>query len=275
VLKEDIFGLEIGVPPLAVQRRIADILGALDGKIELNRRMNETLEEMARALYRHWFVDFGPFQDQEFKDTEEMGPIPKGWEVGSLEDIVQNVRGTADPNDYPDSFPYIGLGEMPKGSIHLSEWQRAEEAGSKKRHFEAGQFLFGKLRPYFKKVGIAPVEGICSTDMLVLEPASENTRSMALGQLIQDDFIDFTDQASTGTSHPRISWKRMRGYDLALPPAEVAEEFGRIVDPWLDQVTANIRENKTLAETRDYLLPKLISGEIEVEATQEVVEAEM
>jgi type I restriction enzyme S subunit len=67
----------------------------------------------------------------------------------------------------------------------------------------------------------------------------------------------------------------MRGYDLALPPAEVAEEFGRIVDPWLDQVTANIRENKTLAETRDYLLPKLISGEIEVETTQEVVEAEM
>mgnify|MGYP006437403605 CR=1 FL=1 len=76
-------GIDVGeIPPLPVQRRIADILGALDDKIELNRRMNETLEEMAQTLYRHWFVDFGPFQDREFKDTKELGPIPEGWEVG-------------------------------------------------------------------------------------------------------------------------------------------------------------------------------------------------
>jgi type I restriction enzyme S subunit len=270
--REDFYRLDVRVPPLSIQRRIAEILEAFDDKIELNRRMNETLEEMAQVLYRYWFVDFGPFQDREFKDTEALGPIPKRWEVGSLEDIVENVRGTVEPDNYPDSLPYIGLGDMPKGSIHLNEWQRAEEAGSKKRHFEEGHFLFGKLRPYFKKVGIAPVEGICSTDMLVLEPANEHTRSMALGQLIQDDFIDFTDQASTGTSHPRISWKRMRGYSLALPPVEVAREFEQLVDPWLELVTANIRENKSLSKTRDYLLSKLISGEIEVATAEQQAE---
>ena len=264
--------IRIPVPPLPIQRRIADILGALDDKIELNRQMNETLEAMAQALYRHWFVDFGPFQDQPFVDSD-LGPIPEGWHAGSLDEIAKNVRGTIDPDEFPDSTPYIGLGEMPKGSIQLDTWDVAAEAGSRKRSFKKGQILFGKLRPYFKKVGIAPVDGICSTDMLVLEPTTSHFRSMALCQLIQDEFIDYTDRASTGTRMPRISWKRMRDYDVAIPPESIAELYESKVGNWLDLIVANIHESRALAETRDYLLPKLISGEIEVEAAEEHVES--
>ena len=88
---------EIPLPPLPIQRRIAEILGRLDDKIEVNRRINRTLEAMAQALYKHWFVDFGPFQDGEFVESE-VGLVPKGWEVKALADIVDLLSGGTPKN---------------------------------------------------------------------------------------------------------------------------------------------------------------------------------
>ncbi len=251
------------LPPLPVQRRIAQILGRLDDKIEVNRRINRTLEAMARALYRHWFVDFGPFQDGEFVESE-LGLIPKGWEVGTLGDIAKNERKTVSPDEIDPTTPYVGLADMPKGSISLDTWGEAKDSTSSKFRMKRGQILFGKLRPYFKKVGVAPIDGVCSTDILVIEPKQPDYWGLVLTQLIQQEFIDYTEAVSSGTRMPRVSWKMMAAYPMVIPDPETAARFNAFVFPWIQTIIHNITENLRLAATRDYLLPRLLSGEVKV-----------
>jgi type I restriction enzyme S subunit len=162
--------LETLIPPIAEQKAIAHILGTLDDKIELNRKTIETLEAMAKALFKSWFVDFDPVRAKaegrrtgltaeisdlfpdSFEDSE-LGEIPSGWRVGSLDQIGINPRKTVKPEDMDSSDRYIGLEHMPRGSICLGESGQAEELESNKNRFKQGDILFGKLRPYFKKTG--------------------------------------------------------------------------------------------------------------------------
>jgi type I restriction enzyme S subunit len=270
VISSGLRSLSVSIPPLPTQRRIAGILGALDDKIEVNRRINRTLEAMAGALYKHWFVDFGPFQDGEFAESE-LGLIPKGWRVGNLGQVARNEKIVVDPQDLDPDTPYIGLGDMPKGSITLDTWGMARDSTSTKFSVKRGQILFGKLRPYFKKVGIAPVDSVCSTDILVLSPKRPMHYGMVLSQLIQQEFIDYTEAVSGGTRMPRVNWKMMAKYPMALPDITIAQRFDEIVKPWVETIIKNVAENHTLAATRGYLLPSLLSGEISVEAGEEVI----
>lgn len=262
----------IPVPPLDEQRRIAGVLGSLDDKIELNRKMNRTLEEMAQAIFKSWFIDFDGVPPDDLVDSE-LGPIPRGWTVGSLGEVGFEGRRTAEPDDLEESTPYIGLADMPRGSIALSDWATADEATSLKLLFERGDLLFGKLRPYFKKVGIAPCEGICSSDILVLKPTRPEFYSYLLGVLTLDPLIDFTEAVSTGTRMPRVSWKTMSRFELALPTIDVAARFHQVAEPMWARILENVHQSRVLADLRDTLLPKLISGEIRVPEAEEQVEA--
>ena len=151
---------------------------------------------------------------------------------------------------------------MPRRSIALSEWEGAAKVTSNKSVFKKGEFLFGKLRPYFHKVGFAPLDGICSTDIVVVIPRAPAWAAFTLACLSSDEFVDYTDQTSTGTKMPRTSWKTMGQYKIGLPAEQVARAFQSIVQPLLDRMSQNIHEARTLARTRDLLMPKLISGEI-------------
>lgn len=253
--------MTITLPPLPIQRRIVEILGRLDDKIEVNRRINRTLERMVQALYKHWFVDFGPFQDGEFVESA-VGLAPKGWEVGVLGDIARNDKDLVDPRGIDPRTPYIGLGDMPQGSITLDTWGVAGDSISTKCKMKQGQILFGKLRPYFKKVGIAPVEGVCSTDILVVAPRQDEYHSLVLCQLIQQDFIDHTEAVSDGTRMPRVSWEMMAKYPMLIPDRATVLRFSEIVWPWLEIITHSVIENRSLAAARDYLLPRLLAGEV-------------
>lgn len=279
------------LPPIAEQRTIAHILGTLDDKIELNRRMNETLEAMARALFKSWFVDFDPVRAKaqgqtppgmdpataalfpcEFQDSE-LGEIPKGWRVGELGDVARQVRDGVKPNEVPAETPYIGLEHMPQRSIALGSWAAASDAQSQKSRFRKGQVLFGKLRPYFHKVGVAPVDGLCSTDIVVLEPIDAAYASFCLGHASSDSFVAYTNAGSDGTRMPRTSWKQMAAYDLAIPPASIADVFGSLVGPLVKRIHANLFESRTLARSRDALLPRLLSGELSVAQADQAMEA--
>ncbi|MFL5800786.1 MAG: restriction endonuclease subunit S, partial [Roseiflexaceae bacterium] len=176
-----------------------------------------------------------------------------------------------DPQEVARDTPYIGLADMPQGSIALDTWGMAGDSISGKRLMKKGQILFGKLRPYFKKVGVAPVDGVCSTDILVIVPKLPVCYSLVLCQLTQQDFIDYTTAVSDGTRMPRVSWQMMAKYPIVLPKVEVIERFNKIVEPWIHIIINNVFENRALAITRDYLLPRLLSGAISVEAAEEVV----
>jgi len=275
----------VPLPPIAYQQAIAAILGALDDKIELNRRMNETLEAVARAIFKDWFVDFGPtcakmegrapYLAQDiwslFPDRLDEDGKPEGWVFGTLGDVAQQVGESVKPESLDPSTPYIGLEHMPRKSIALSDWEGAGKVTSGKLAFRKGDFLFGKLRPYFHKVGIAPLHGICSTDIVVLNARERKAAAFVLACISQDEFVAFTDRTSDGTKMPRTSWGRMERYGLCLPSGPAFEAFNACVEPMLDRVVSNIHESRALAATRDFLLPKLMSGEVRVKDAEKIV----
>ena len=271
------------LPPLPEQRAIAHILGTLDDKIELNRRMNETLEAMARTLFKSWFVDFDPVRARAegrdpglpkkiadlFPDSfegSELGEIPKGWEVGRLGDVAEHPRRSVQPTEIELSTPYIALEHMPRRCIALSEWGAADGLESNKFEFKRGEILFGKLRPYFHKVGVAPVDGVCSTDIVVVAPRERPWSGFVLGHVSSDAFVEHTNAGSTGTKMPRTSWGEMARYTVVIPPEAVAETFTMQIRSAVDRIIASIHESRNLGALRDTLLPKLICGDIRVTA---------
>ena len=288
VSKTRFSNIEITLPSdISEQRAIAHILGTLDDKIELNRRMNETLEEMARAIFKSWFVDFDPVRakmDGSWRRGEslpgmpaemydlfperlvdsELGEIPEGWGVGCLADIADFPRRGVSPSALPEDTLYIGLEHMPRHSIALTQWENARKITSNKSMFNKGELLFGKLRPYFHKVGIAPIDGICSTDIVVLAPKLNSWSVFTLLSISTDEFVGYTDRTSTGTRMPRTSWKTMSNYKICLPPNKVIKIFQNITQTMIDRIVANVHESRTLSGLRDTLLPKLISGELRV-----------
>ena len=273
-------------PEVSVQARIGSMLRTLDDKIELNGRINETLEAIARAIFKDWFVEFGPTRAKAegraaylapevwalFPDRLDDDDKPKGWKDGWLGDVAENVGESVKPDEMSPDTPYIGLEHMPRRSIALNSWEGAGKVTSGKLAFHRGDFLFGKLRPYFHKVGIAPLDGICSTDILVLGPKTPAVAAFVLSCISTDEFVVYTDQTSGGTKMPRTSWEVMARYPLALPSEYVLQAFQHTVAPMLDRIVANIHEASSLAQTRDLLLPKLMSGEIRLRDAEKVLE---
>lgn len=236
---------------------------------------------MARARFKSWFVDFDPVRAKmEGRDPglpkhiadlfparlvdSELGEIPEGWDVGVLGDVAEHPRRGVQTEQISPDTPYIALEHIPKQCIALAKWGMADGLESNKFQFKKGEILFGKLRPYFHKVGVAPIDGICSTDIVVVAPISKQWFGFVLGHLSSVTFVEYTNAGSTGTRMPRTSWRDMARYAIALPPTPLPSELTHIIQPAIDQIIAGIHESRTLATLRDTLLPKLISGELRV-----------
>jgi len=289
--KGDFDKLLLPIPDRDAQRFIGDTYFELSDKIELNRRMNETLEAMARAIFKSWFMDFDPVRAKAagqqpsglarhiadlFPDgfeESELGEIPKGWEVSTLGTIANEVRDTVQPADIEPGTPYIALEHMPRRCIALNSWGMADDIASAKLCFKVGDILFGKLRPYFHKVGPAPLDGVCSTDIVVCRPQNDLWHGLTLGHMSDDAFVAYTDSGSTGTKMPRTNWRYMSAFKIALPPSQVAARFSEIVHPMINRIQHSIFEQQSLATLRDTLLPRLISGELRVPDAEKFVEA--
>jgi type I restriction enzyme S subunit len=250
----------VRLPNMGEQRRIAWVLGSLDYKIELNKRMARTLEDIAAAIFRARFIDFEGVE--EFEDSE-LGPIPKGWKWGELDEIVTSTNEREGADEAVADAPYFGLDIMPRASTVLWTWDERSKVSGETRKFLPRDILFGKLRPYFKKVGVAPVAGSCSTEILVLRP-DKDYWSLGLGHLTDDRFIEHCVAHSRGTKMPRSEWKDMKAYRVPIPPPETAAEMGAPIEVIYQQAECLVHETRTLSQLRDELLPRLISGQIRV-----------
>jgi type I restriction enzyme S subunit len=240
------------------------------------------LRALARALFQSWFVDFDPVRAKldgrppvgldeatvaifpEHLEDSPLGHIQKGWTAGKLGDIGTNSRRGVQPGDIAPKTPYIALVHMPRRCIALGDWDDSADVASGKSAFKKGEILFGKLRPYFHKVGVAPFDGVYSNDILVLAPKSSEWFGFLLGHATSDELIQFTDLASTGTKMPRTNWSDISSFKVALPPKLIAAAFTRNIQPMLDRIHATIQESRTLATLRYTLLPKLLNGELSV-----------
>ena len=206
----------------------------------------------------------------EFEESE-LGPIPKGWRTGRLGEVVASIRQAASLAEIGDDCPYVGLEHIPRKSLMLESWGQASEISSQKSSFRAGNILFGKLRPYFHKVSIAPVDGICSTDILAFS-ASEEWYGFAVGHLYSTDLIDYATNLSQGTRMPRVNLKDISNYPVVLPGLGIASAYSNVAASWFAHMLANARQNSRLSALRDTLLPRLMSGEIRVPQAEEIME---
>ena len=254
--------MDVSVPPLQAQNRIADILSVYDDLIENNRRRMALLEDAARQHYREWFVRLH-FPGHEH--TLVTGGVPKGWEAKTLGDLCQEIREMVNPNALDSDTPYIGLEHMPRRAISLSDWGTAEQVTSSKHRFREGEILFGKIRPYFHKVGIAFVDGVASSDAIVIRPHESALRGFVLLTVSSDPFVAVTAQTmKEGSKMPRADWKQMHAYPTPLPPAGLLGSFERAIQPIVEQLKTLTFANQKLRAARDLLMPRLMSGEIVV-----------
>lgn len=253
--------IEIDLPDLPTQRRIASILSAYDDLIENNRRQIKLLEEAAQRLYREWFVELR-FPGHE--GVKVVDGVPEGWKKGTFDDICTVKKDALTPDKISPGMPYIGLEHIPRNDFCLADWGMSEEVNSNKFRFNAGDILFGKIRPYFHKVGFTICNGICSTDSIVMN-ANDEYYCLLLMTASSDEFVDYTYQTcKEGAKMPRADWNTMKMYPVLIPDSVLLRRFNKQISAIKDKCTVLALQNRQLTEARDRLLPKLMSGEMEV-----------
>jgi type I restriction enzyme S subunit len=255
-------GLNIKIPSKAVQKTIVKILTTYDDLIENNRRRMALLEDSARQLYREWFVRLR-FPGHEH--TPIVDGVPQGWKSRTLGDLCREVRDMVLPEALEPDTPYIGLEHIPRRSISLNDWGTVEEVTSSKCRFKTGEIIFGKIRPYFHKVGVAFVDGVTSSDAIVVRPADETVHGLVLMTMSSDEFVAVTtQQMKEGSKMPRADWKQMKAFSIPVPPPGLLKSFDDLIQPTVGQLRSLSFANQKLRQARDLLLPRLMSGELAV-----------
>jgi type I restriction enzyme S subunit len=285
--------IPVPYPDRVTRHGIVAILGALDDKIELNRKMSATLEAMVRALFKSWFVDFDPVRAKaegrepvlppeiaalfpdSFQDSE-LGEIPRGWSIEPVASIAELSRTAINPATCADevfhhySIPAFDAGRLPAVELGIA-------IKSNKLFVPKDSVLVSRLNPRMPRVWWTEVNGahrsICSTEFAVM-----NTRTLPREWLYcllsSAQFCEELSTMVTGTSgsHQRVKPESLLAMQILAPPQSVATSFSSIAAPLLSRGTHCLNESKTLGATRDALLPKLISGEIRVSDAERLVE---
>lgn len=247
-------------PDIETQKRIASILTAYDDLIENNRRRIQLLEQSARLLYKEWFVHL---RFPGYEHVRIVDGVPEGWENVALSELCMDIRESVDPKNLPPDTPYIGLEHIPRRSITLAEWGVASQIDSNKFKFIKGDILFGKIRPYFHKVGFALVNGIASSDAIVIRTTESVLYQYVLFLLSSDEFVDLASKTvREGSKMPRADWKFLLKFDFRLPPKALLTSFSNVVTPICNQLQILALHNRQLGQARDLLLPRLMNGKL-------------
>ena len=293
--RDDFYHEKLLLPPLAEQKAIAHILGVLDDKIENNLRMNKTLEEMARAIFKSWFVDFDPVRAKmegrptglpddisdlfpnELVDSE-IGQIPKGWKVGEFKELCEIQNGYAfkgkDWNEH-GTIPVVKIGNVKPMLVDLDNCSFIEENMVKSLgQFELnrGDILIG-LTGYVGEVGLVPKRNIMpylNQRVGKLVPHSSDDFSFIVTHTRRSEFKNNVENISTGSAQQNVSPRDIKLLKLTIPPTALRSKFHRLFHSFFEKILICDEETHTLAELRDTLLPKLISGEMRVENVEGV-----
>lgn len=262
VSKSNFSSIELEVEDdLDKQIKIGHILGTVDYLIENNRKQISLLEEMALLIYQEWFINL-KFPGSE--KTEIIDGAPKGWKKFCLEDICSLRKEILIPEKKESGIPYIGLEHMPRRDFCLCDWGDSGEVNSNKFKCYEDDILFGKIRPYFHKVGYVLKNCITSTDAIVMVP-HDGLWGLTLMLTTSKAFVDYSYQTcKEGAKMPRADWNQMKIYPVLVADEETQQKFEEYIWNLSRKVKSLALQNRILKEARDRLLPKLMSGEIEV-----------
>ncbi len=257
--------IPILTPPLSEQRAIASVLGALDDKIELNRRMNETLEAMARALFQNSFAD------------ATQAALPKGWRYATISELCDINSWTLNKGDGLDRIEYVEISEVSRGDLaSIQVFQRGEEPSRARRRLRHGDTVLSTVRPergsYFLCLNRSP-NLIASTGFAVVTP-TKAPWSFIHAALTHPEVSEHLGQQADGGAYPAVRPEIIGKWEVPWPdkPKKV-EQFHRACAPLYERAEYNRLESRTLAALRDALLPQLLSGELRVPAAAKLAEA--
>ena len=268
--QKNLANLMINVPKeVEDQRRIASILSSLDRKIELNNKINADLEEMAQAIFKNWFVDFEPFKDGKFVDSE-LGMIPEGWKVGRLDEIADVVGGSTPSKAKPEYYTQKGIAWLtPKDlSNHPAVYTSRGEIDITEEGYNStstklmpkGTILFTSRAP-IGYISIAQNDICTNQGFKSLVPKKAGTCFLYC-------FLKYVtpeiENKSTGSTFKEASGSLMKSLQVLMPEQKVFEDFETIVSPLFARIESLEKENSRLSLLRDTLLPRLMSGEIEI-----------
>ena len=292
--RNDAHSIMIVTPDALVQRQIAQVLGTFDDRIELNRRMSETLEAMAQALFQSWFVDFDPVRakvegrpsglppdlDALFPaafEQSELGEIPEGWGTRELKEVidVNPIRIVRRGH----VAPHVEMAAVPTRGPQVKAWTYREYTSGSR--FTGGDTLFGRITPSLENGKVALVDfldhdavGWGSTEFIVLRPRPPWPPEYAYIMAREARFRNHAIVNMTGTSgRQRVPADAISAYRMPIPDDDVVVTFGRLVQPWFESTTNLGRQSDCLAEQRDALLPRLLSGRLRMGGTQRPVRA--
>ena len=276
-------------PPPAAQEEIVSFLGALDDKIELNRRMNTTLEAMARAIFKDWFVDFGPTRAKAegresylapelwdlFPDALDDECKPIGWMLVPLSVLAKVNPESWSKKNAPEQILYVDLANTKWGTIELIQHFLWQDAPSRARRIlRPGDTIVGLVRPgngSYALIGVPDLTG--STGFAVLRPRKFRFRELVFLSATAPDNIERLANLADGAAYPAVRPEAVGATEVAIACNAVTNNFSSFAVLIMERMESNNKENQTLAQTRDLLLPKLMSGEIRIRDAENMVEA--
>jgi type I restriction enzyme S subunit len=273
-LNQDILSrLRIRLPPLEAQQRIAGVLSAYDDLIEVNGRWIAILEEMARRLFDEWFVEFRFPGSKTGKSSSQSD----GWHVSKLVEIAEVNSDTLSPRNAPDTIHYIDISSVSPGTVNeIRTLGFSDAPGRARRRVRRGDVLWSMVRPnrrlHALMLHVKP-DTIASTGFAVLRARAAPWSYFYLA-VTTDEFVAYLEGRARGSAYPAVSASDFESATLNVPPKNLLGEFHKYVGPLLDMAATLHLQNELLRAARDLLLPRLISGEIDVSgAEREVVRA--
>ena len=251
----------VKIPSLSTQHQISSILKSLDDKIEVNRKINENLEQQAHALFKSWFVDFEPFKNGEFVESE-IGMIPKGWRVGSIYDYIDVVYGAPYKsslfNDKKEGLPLIRIRDLKTNAPQFY----TPEILPNTEFVKAGDIVAGMDAEFIPYVWLGE-KGVLNQRCCKFRGKNEAISNYYILFLIKPE-LEYVQSYKTGTTVSHLGKSDIDRFRFVTPPLDVVKSFSDLVDGMLKELVNRANESRRLAELRDTLLPKLMSGELKV-----------
>ena len=253
--------VSVPVPPMEIQNEVMAILHSLDDKIAVNKKICENLEAQAQALFKHWFVDFAPFKDGKFVESE-LGMIPEGWRVGSPYEYLDFIYGAPYKsnlfNDKKEGLPLIRIRDLKDCSPQFY----TPEILPKSEYVNAGDIIAGmdaEFAPFIWK----GQQGLLNQRVCKIKPKSEEIGRLFCMLLVKPQLL-FVQAVKTGTTVSHIGKSDIDGFKVILPPLSEVIKFSKLGEEILDEIITLSAESSRLSTLRDTLLPKLMSGEIKI-----------
>ncbi|MBU1643598.1 MAG: restriction endonuclease subunit S [Nanoarchaeota archaeon] len=266
--------LPIQYGSISIQEKIVTVLSNYDDLSNNNTKRIELLEKIAKLIYEEWFVKF-KFPGHEkvkFVDSE-LGKIPEGWEIKKLGDFVNLKKDKY--SDFDKDLPLLDMSRIPRKSWLIDNYANSDELKTSRIIFDENDILFGSIRPYFHKVVFANKKGITNTSVFVLRPNETYFFEYILLHLFDEKTVEWATTNSGGTKMPVIKWDGVfKKKKVIMPSKEVLIQFSSIINPIISHIKIMSNQNQNLSKTRDLLLPRLITGKVDVSELDIQIEAE-